>query len=323
MESAFIISLDFELNWGVFEKETAFNKPYYFHNTKKVIPRLLSLFEENDIHVTWATVGMLFLQNKEQWVEKKPNELPQYQNKRVSSYEWFSSNFNNAELEQLLFAPELVSQIINAKNQELGTHTYSHYYCLEPGQTPADFSRDLAVAAELASELGVKLKSLVFPRNQINSEYLKICWEQGVTSVRSNPASWHWKTGTNALLLKKVLRTGDAYGLLPINTCFDSTKIAVNDGMPVQIPASRFLRPYNQKYQLLNKMRLKHILNEMTAAAKSDKCYHLWWHPHNFGFSPAESYEELKIIVSHYKTLQNKFGMKSLSMNDIYNVITK
>ena len=41
------------------------------------------------------------------------------------------------------FAPELIRSIHETKGQEIGTHTYSHYYCLEDSQNEIQFENDL------------------------------------------------------------------------------------------------------------------------------------------------------------------------------------
>jgi hypothetical protein len=52
-----VISLDFELVWGIFDHITLKDKVTYFDNTLNVIPQMLELFEQNRVEVTWATVG--------------------------------------------------------------------------------------------------------------------------------------------------------------------------------------------------------------------------------------------------------------------------
>ena len=49
---ALVISLDFELLWGVFDKVDWREKKEYFQNTRKLIPQILDLFEQYDIHCT-------------------------------------------------------------------------------------------------------------------------------------------------------------------------------------------------------------------------------------------------------------------------------
>ena len=56
----FVISLDFELYWGVRHLPSV--KQYFPHlvGARTAIPALLDLFSEYGIHATWATVGFLF-----------------------------------------------------------------------------------------------------------------------------------------------------------------------------------------------------------------------------------------------------------------------
>jgi hypothetical protein len=42
---------------------------------------------------------------------------------------------------------------------------------------------------EMASDMKLELKSLVFPRNQYNSDYLKTCEELGINTIRTNPSN--------------------------------------------------------------------------------------------------------------------------------------
>jgi hypothetical protein len=57
--------------------------------------------------------------------------------------------------------------------------------------------------------------------------------------------------------------------------------------------------------------------------AKKKAYYHLWWHPHNFGNNPRECLNELKQIVQHYHLLNKKYGMKSMTMGEITEMLLK
>jgi Kef-type K+ transport system membrane component KefB len=56
----FVISLDFELLWGVRDKRTVTDYGANIRGVRDVVPALLDLFAERDIACTWATVGLLF-----------------------------------------------------------------------------------------------------------------------------------------------------------------------------------------------------------------------------------------------------------------------
>ena len=311
---ALVISLDFELLWGVFDKVEHKEKSTYFKNTRKVIPEILNLFSEYEIHSTWATVGMLFNNNWEEWKRNSPNILPEYNNSDLSAFN-FGESIQSMKTEFLCFARDLIQQIHNTSHQEIGTHTYSHYYCLEDGQTLATFKADLEKAIELAKRMGIELKSLVFPRNQFNEEYLKVCYDLGILNVRSNPTDWYWKDTQNDSLKYKIFRSGDAY-IGSKNKSYKLTDLNVEIGKPLSQKASRLLRPYSS-IKFFNDLKLKRIKSEMTAAAKNNEIYHLWWHPHNFGNNPDENIDDLKELLQHYKQCNLKYKFDSLNMAEV------
>lgn len=314
----FVISLDFELHWGCIEKKPVLNDAAkrYFLNTRNAIPKMLSVFQHSDIHVTWATVGMLFNRNQSEWNKNQPLILPTFENEHVSAYHWIKKNNFSGEEDPFHFAPDLIQKIISTPHQEVGTHTYAHYFCLEPGQTLEQFRADIKMAFEIAKENGIELKSLVFPRNQFNIDYLSVCNEFGIEAVRSCPEIWYWKSSARSGIFKKIFRTGDAYlKFQPIKKVF--LKDIDTKNIPLQLPASRLYKPWNPRWKILNKLKMSRIIREMTSAAKSGAYYHLWWHPHNFGSCPEECMNELKKIIEHFNFLKKKYGFQSMNMDEL------
>ena len=313
-KGAMVLSLDFELLWGVFDQVNWEEKKEYFQNTREVIPEILDLFSNYNIHATWATVGMLFNTNWEEWIKNKPTELPTYEKEELSAYS-FGKRICNAGSENECFGQELIALILTKPHQEMGTHTYSHYYCLEQGQNAQQFKQDLQMAIDLGKNLNISIDSLVFPRNQLKREYLEICFELGIKNVRSNPTSWYWRDANSSNIMTKSSRTGDAY----INLCKKSyswEQVKPEPDLPVLQMASRFLRPV-EKNSFLRKLKLNRILSELEHAAKRNEIYHLWWHPHNFGDRPKESLYDLEVILKKYKELKEKFEFQSLNMREV------
>ena len=311
------ISLDFELLWGIFDKIGTRYNSEYFANTRKAIPRMLELFAQNQIQVTWATVGMLFAENEEEWKYYSPDFLPSYREKKYSAYEWARQHGIRPEVH---FAPELIREIIQTPHQELGSHSYAHYYTLMRGQSPEQFRQDLQASQKIAMEkFGAKLKSLVFPRNHINELYLGICLEEGFEYVRGNPKNWFWQETQHEDQSKKWFRSADCFFPMGKRTSYSFEEINFLSKEPVILPASRILRPYTNGNSLFNKVRLSRVLGEMEKAAKLREIYHLWWHPHNFGNNPEACLIELKKILNLFKKLQEHHGMESLSMGNLGN----
>lgn len=308
----FVISLDFELHWGVADIWDINDRKDYFTETRKSIPVVLSLFEKFNIHATWATVGFLFAKNREQLIEFSPILRPTYNNGKLSNYNLIDNDIvgNDENEDPFHYAHSIISQIIDCPNQEMATHTFSHYYCNEPGQNLNQFEADLKAAQAIAFEnFNIELKSLVFPRNQFNKDYIDIAKQNGIKVVRSNPNVWFWNRSSKMMSVARAFDT-----IVPISgTLTFKEEVVIQDDV-VLLPASRFFRPYSKSEKKLQYLKFLRVKNEMTFAAKNNRVYHLWWHPHNFGNYLDENLIYLEMILNHYKELNEKYGFSSKSM---------
>jgi peptidoglycan/xylan/chitin deacetylase (PgdA/CDA1 family) len=322
----FTISLDFELHWGGFEKWPVEKYRQYFLNTRSVIPEMLKLFETYGVHVTWATVGILFASSREEFETYQPAVKPSYSEGKLSAYNYIrdAGIGDNENDDPLHYAPSLIRQIVNTPNQEIGTHTFAHVYCNEAGQTPDAFKNDLEAAIAISRKFGCEISSLVFPRNQFNQTYLKICRDVGITAVRSNPVDWFWKIDSTQKESgwKRLNRGLDAYFPVGSHNSYKLRSITAVDGLPICLPASRLLRPYNPKEYFLNAVKISRIASEMERAAKRNECYHLWWHPHNFGNYPEQSLAGLRAILEAYRKCNTAWGMVSMNMKELSSMVS-
>lgn len=309
----FVISLDFELMWGIWDVTDIKKYGNHIRGVEKVIPRLLSLFKEYDIKATFATVGFLFARNKEELLAANPALLPSYSNDSYNVYKKEVACIgDNEQNDPYHFGYSLLEMIKNSEH-EIGTHTYSHYYCLEEGQTAEEFDADLKAAITIARRDNTGLKSLVFPRNQINPEYLDILLSNGISVYRGNPSSWIYKPRRFSAEVPfiRFCRLLDTY--LPISGS-NTYLVKKEDSGLVNIPASRFLKPYDTRFSWLEKLRMNRIRNEMTKAAQKNQMYHLWWHPHNFGMNLEENICFLTELLKHYRYLNQQYGFSSKTM---------
>jgi peptidoglycan/xylan/chitin deacetylase (PgdA/CDA1 family) len=314
---AFIISLDFELFWGVHD---VYKKEEYEQNVRgahKVVLSLLEMFQLYQIHATWAIVGMIYFKNIEELQSLVPEHKPGYDHPKLSSYHYMENNPITPDDLDLFFAPYLIESISSTSNQEVATHTFSHYYCLEHGQTLEQFSADLQLAQQISRKHGSEIKSIVFPRNQINEEYIRECKRLGLVSYRGNEDSWVYRLESQEKkrYVKRGLRLLDRYINIFGHQAFDLPAPSVN--LPLNIKSSRYLARCSERLKPLEGLRLKRILNDMTYAAKHGKAYHLWWHPHDFGVNTAENLRFLEKILAHYLHLQDNYGFKSRNMSDL------
>ena len=85
MSGHFIVSLDFELLWGVRDHADRDTYGKNVLGVRDAVPKMLELFAENEISATWATVGFLFCESKEELMASLPSELPVYSNPRRSA----------------------------------------------------------------------------------------------------------------------------------------------------------------------------------------------------------------------------------------------
>jgi len=195
---ALVVSLDFELRWGVHDLVPPDGGDYRANllGVRAAVPALLDLFEACGIAATWATVGMLMADSREERERFRPAVTPAYADPRLDSYR-IATGESEAD-DPLHFAGSLVGQIRAGPRQEIASHTFAHYYPLEPGHDLASFRADLESAVAIARAKRIELRSLIFPRNQFNSDYAGVIAEAGFTVCRSNAAGWLHRKGAGA-----------------------------------------------------------------------------------------------------------------------------
>ncbi len=313
-KGCFVISLDFELLWGQLDQKSFFSYGKNVLKGREVIPNILSLFEKYGIHATWAVVGFLATDDKEDLVRYSPSIKPSYTNVLSSSYNYLDMVDGDETTSPLFFGSSIVKKILKTKNQEIGTHTFSHYYCLEDGANIESFCQDLLASKKVIKEkYGVDVISLVFPRNQSLPTYIEHLKELGINVWRGNPIGYSLSKNAFKRFVDKVTRFADTYIPICGHLCFDYPK---KEFGTICVNASRFLRPYNKHLFFLEWMKIKRIKGQMKYAAKKKKMFHLWWHPHNFGSNPKKMLKQLESILSYYSALRQKYGFESRTMNE-------
>lgn len=297
--------------WGVADSRTIAAYQDNVAGVWMAIPRMLALFERYAVHATWATVGMLMCRDYDHWRAVRPAMLPDYDRKACSNYEIGALARQHP---RLFFGRPLVQQILQTPGQELATHTYSHFYCAEPGATADQFAADLECAQALGRELGVNFRSLVFPRNQVSADCVDAARRAGIRVWRGNPAHALYSNGhtTPFGIAGRAVRLADSW--LPLSGS-GVAHAETADGM-VNVPASMFLRPYSRSLSALESLRLLRIKRSMTMAASTQGIFHLWWHPHNFGINMEENLYVLESVLKHFVRLREKYGMRSSCMAD-------
>lgn len=314
MSGIFIVSLDFELMWGVRDHRSVADYGANIVGARKAIPAILDLFREYEIHATWATVGLLFFSTKEDMTRGCPQIRPAYKNDVLSPHSDVEAVGPDEARDPYHFGHSLIETIRKVYGQEIGSHTFSHYYCLEPGQNEVAFRADLQAASRAADAMGLQIQSLVFPRNQINLAYLKTCADLGIRCYRGTEKAWYYSYGSQQgeSLVTRAHRLLDAY----VNISGHNTYTLQCANGLVNLSSSRFLRPYNRRLGPFDSLKLRRITSGIRDAAQSGKIYHLWWHPHNFGVNLNENMMFLRRVLEFVSEMRNQHGMKSLNMGE-------
>nr|WP_321234808.1 polysaccharide deacetylase family protein [uncultured Psychroserpens sp.] len=326
MNGHFVVSLDYEKHWGVYDEKTVNQYRTNLENVDKVIARLLELSDKYKIKITFATVGLLFAKDKNDLSTYLPQKIPTYLNKELNPYPLIESIGIDEKDDPFHYAFSNIKKIKANENHEIGTHTFSHFSCHAHGQTVEQFDADLNSAINIAKPLELEMKSIVFPKNQINPDdtidkpYLETCKKYGITSFRGKEKSFiyniHSTKKYRNLFIFRALKPLDAYINLTGSNTYNLKKINKNS-IIFNIPSSRFLRPYNKKLKYLEPLKLRRIKKAMTYAAKRKEVYHLWWHPHNFGAHMDKNFENLETIFKTYESLNKTYNFQSETMHSL------
>ena len=311
MPGTLIVSLDFELFWGMLE---VYKLEDYQENVlggRKAIPQLLKLFEKYDIHATWATVGFMFAENREELKRYFPETQlrPSYTNETLDPYSWFDKIGENEQDAPCFYAPSLIRLVSRTPGQEIGSHTFCHYYCREQGQTVEQFAADMRAAKRIAADHGYDVTSVILPRNQSEPEYANILHQVGFTAYRDEENDWiHEKIKFRPLM--RLLRLMDVY--LPLTGQGGYTP--KNENGIWNLTGSRLYKAIFPPLAFLEGLKIRRIKRQMLHAAKKGLTFHLWWHPHNVGVRTEQHMHQLEEIFSYYEELNARYGMRSLNM---------
>jgi hypothetical protein len=314
-QSAFVISLDFEQHWGVYDHSSVDAYREKLDGGRRAIPLILNRFAAGRIHASWAAVGLLLCEGREDALGLYPDH-PSYEDLDIQIRDVIDRSGNSETDDPYHYALSLARWISEVPGQEIATHTFSHYYCLERGPSIRDFDRDLGAAKSVASRHGIDLRAIVFPRNQYTRAHLAACRRQGIKAFRGNPKAKPYlpRKAAETTRMTRLTRLLDAY--VEVVSSDELLSHAREEEGLINVPASRFLRPVSGLDRQLSRLRLRRICHEMTRAAQKGADYHLWWHPHNFGTYTEENLALLDAIIAHYGELRKRYGMVSLTISE-------
>lgn len=308
MSGALVISLDFEKRWGVRDRPAVSPYTRNLLGVPASVRESLALFRNFEIAATWATVGFLFARTREERERFSPTVRPRYADARLDPYAEVTGDDEASD--PVHYGGSLIEEIARTPRQELATHTFSHFYCLEAGDAAkAAFRADLESArAIMRATVGLEPRSIVFPGNQHNADFDDVLLAERITCYRGNPTSWMWTPRPRAQgVVVRIARFVDAYVPLGGSYTVPWSSVAQPNGLS-NVAASFFLRPYAAG------ARVRRIISALRTAAERGEILHVWWHPHNFGTDTAAHMAVVRELLTAFARCREKSGMQSLTM---------
>jgi hypothetical protein len=244
-----------------------------------------------------------------------PDLRPEYDDERLNPYSALDEVGEDERDDPFHYAGSLLDAIAEARGQQIATHTFSHYYCLEHGQTRYTFIADLRAAAAIGERYGNVTEALVFPRGQDNPAYRSALESVGVRVFRSPPSFFPYRArrAGEDRLAYRGLRLLDSY--VPLGGRYGDQSRADANGL-VPLRAGPFLRPYSRRLRHLQPIRMHRLNDAMRDAARRGRDFHLWWHPHNFGTHTRENLAMLRDVLREYRVLRERYGWPSRNMGE-------
>lgn len=306
-----VISLDYELMWGaIFNKKVEsgyrFRTPY----VSRIVPKLLELFEEYGIHATWAIVGAIACRNKQDATLIAPRDIIDPYSP-VSLVDFIKSIKD--EDKELYFNADSIQQIVNTPNQEIGTHTFSHFYYYEHENSNVKLNEEIEASKyAIESLLGdYTVNTLVMPKNQVEEGILDVMKECDIHVYRGKQLSRRFNKRNR---LFSAISFIDSYIPIRGKSCYPWEKI--KDNQFYNVRASSFWRTYDRRLALLESLKIHRIKGQMKYAAKHGEIFHLWFHPHNLSKDYERNLRVLEDLLLYYKKMNDRFGMKTLNMRE-------
>ena len=284
-KASFIISIDLELAWGVYDKINSNIIKKINEEEREICKKLLYIFDENELTVTWAVVAAL-LDSRSISIDKENQKA------------WYS--------------PDILENILKSKTKHLiASHSYGHkeFNISNKKEIFEDFEKSKFIF----EKNDIKTDVFVFPRNQVF--HLDILKQFDFKTFRSVDISWYKKVYNYNKFLGKISNIIDK--TFPIKT--NSIRPSVNSLGLTEIPTSLLLISKNGIRSLVSNLCMfKKIKDGIDLAINRNECFHLWFHPSNFYYKSESQFELLKKVIN-YINLKRKEGLIEIKLLNQFN----
>jgi peptidoglycan/xylan/chitin deacetylase (PgdA/CDA1 family) len=284
-KASFVLSIDLELAWGVWDKLNSTNVQKIIDTERLVCENLLNIFDDNEMPVTWAVVAAL-LDNK---------------NKMMG-------NLN----QKAWYAPDILDNILNSKTKHLiASHSYAHkeFNTCSNEEIIEDFEKSIF----FLKSFNINTDVFIFPRN--NVFHLDVLKKFNFKTYRSIDQSWYKKVYKYNKLLGKISNLIDK--VIPIKT--NSVSPLIDKFGLTEVPTSILLISKNGIRSIVtNYSMFKKIKDGIDLAISQNECFHIWFHPSNFYYQTNKQFDLLKKIIN-YVNLKREQGLIEVKLLNQFN----
>ena len=278
--AAATISADFEIAWA-FRGRSVEERTLRATRCRNNVPFLVRILEEESIPITWATVGHLFLEQ----CERDPcgqahADMPRPPKNERWEGDWYRHDpCTSLAQDPAWYAPDLIRGILGSQvKHEIGSHSFSHIDFSVATSTRELVRREMEQCIRVMKPWGLRLRSLVYPFNNMGHHYMDLLADLNITSVRHRDSRVRLSyperspAGVYKLYESMNMRKGNHYDYL------DKAKIFLEQAM------------------------------------KRHAAYHLWFHPSD----PTEVFEnEFRNIIRHLRDLRDQGRLWPVTMGGL------
>ncbi|MGH8773892.1 MAG: hypothetical protein ACRDWI_01545 [Jiangellaceae bacterium] len=304
-----VLSIDTELSWGEAHRRDGVPAGHRYEAERRIVDRLLALFQRYEISATWAVVGHLFLDHCSPVDGRAHPEITR------PSYPWLDGDWFDIDPGTSLadaptyYGRDIVDRIRACPvSQEIGSHSFSHLMAGEPGCSAGAFASDLAACRGAAADAGLVLRSFVYPRNAIG--HVEVLPAHGFTSYRGSPGVPFQGRDT---AVRRLLRLADRV-----------RPLAGSAARPVQhasgvwnIPQTFLFAPATRRRRLPVAVWARRPVARLRQAARERSLFHLWFHPYNVAADPERALHALDLVCAEAARLRDAGRLDVLPMGDL------
>ena len=188
------------------------------------------------------------------------------------------------------FQPAALAAVRAAGVHEIACHGFCHRSLDEGELSEAEALRELDAAERVARLKGIKLETLVFPRNRIGN--LQAVRERGYLGYRLRKPQ-------SGRLPAKLANLAQELDIVPAA----EPAIAAAPGGLVAISHGYFFNwRYGSRRWVPPALTVRRWRTLLDRAANEGKVAHLWLHPHNFITGPS-TWQPFEAVLAHAQTL--------------------